>query len=371
MPSKKISAMPDLAGAQVGADEITALDVSEVDPALRNVRSTLTALFGNVPVVLIVNANSANALRVRSSALAAIPVLDVDTSVGAQATGLIVQGQAAADAVLLLAASSGADEAIAIIPKGTESVVIGNAFESATPSSRILEAVRALGNNIAGVNFVIAPGRATGNAVPGIPAFRYPLIGASGAVLQSLSTNNFGPSSLMFLHNNGDITVTNTTTETELIGAGNFGSKIIEAGLNRISRVFYVRLLGRLATTGIDSIRFRFRLGGIAGTVIADTGSVPIALTILATNGELSLECFFSFRSTGAAASVNCSSLRCDFPDNIGGATNGNLIRRISGSGVVNVNGTAAQQITISAQWSAASAGNSLVITSAEIYMSA
>lgn len=369
MPSKKINPdMPDLAGAQVGADILPLVDVSEADPALQNVRSTLTDLFGNVPVVLIVNANSANALRVRSGSGAAIPVLDVDTSIGSQATGLIVRGQPAADAVLLLAASSGADEAIAIIPKGTESVVIGNAFESGTPASRILEAVRALGNNIAGVNFQIAPGRATGNAIPGLPVFKYPLIGASGTTLQSLTTNNFPPVTQMFLHNNGDVTVANTTTETDLIGAGNLGSKIIEAGLNRVSRAFRVRLCGRMTTLN-STFNLRLRLGGIAGTIIAASGAQGTAGANTSGNGGVVIEADFSFRTTGATASVNCSSLRMDYGTDGGGVALGDVIRRISASGVVNVDGTAAQQITISGQWGTANAANSIIITSAEIYM--
>jgi hypothetical protein len=52
--SKKISALPSLAGAQVGADVLTALDVSQV-AALQNVQTTLDLFFGNVPSPTIIN----------------------------------------------------------------------------------------------------------------------------------------------------------------------------------------------------------------------------------------------------------------------------------------------------------------------------
>lgn len=57
MPSKKITGMPNLAGAQVAGDLVTLVDLSQI-PGLQNVKSSLTDFFGNVPVPVNIN-NSA------------------------------------------------------------------------------------------------------------------------------------------------------------------------------------------------------------------------------------------------------------------------------------------------------------------------
>src|SRR5688572_8413551 len=64
----------------------------------------------------------------------------------------------------------------------------GSPFE---PEDGLISRPDASGTNIAGADLDFAGGPGTGNATPGTLAVRYPLVGASGSVVQTLSLGRF------------------------------------------------------------------------------------------------------------------------------------------------------------------------------------
>src|SRR5262245_40054794 len=75
---------------------------------------------------------------------------------------------------------------------------IGRGVTDAAPTTGIINGTGGSGSNIAGGNLDLVGGKGTGNAEPGYVAVRYPLRGASGSTLQSLSTDRFPVSTVLF-----------------------------------------------------------------------------------------------------------------------------------------------------------------------------
>lgn len=93
-----------------------------------------------------ITSTSANALAVGRNG-ATNPVFNVDASVASAATGISVQGKAAAAGVAITATSSGADETIQIIPKGQGNVRIpiyfnGGSYFAISNQAQTQDAVR-------------------------------------------------------------------------------------------------------------------------------------------------------------------------------------------------------------------------------------
>lgn len=92
-------------------------------------------------------------------------------------------------------------------------------------------------------------------------------------------------------------TVTNTTTETAILGAG-VGSLSVPANLFNIGDSFHAKIGGTISAQNGDSIIIRIKTGA---TVLASTGVIPLqAVTALAWEIELD----FTIRTTGAAGSI-------------------------------------------------------------------
>lgn len=252
----------------------------------------------------------------------------------------------------------GAGEILRLLQNGAVKTVfdnsghlyIGEGVTDATPALGRINGTGGSGTDIAGANLIVVGGKGTGNAAPGLAAFQYPLTGASGATLQSLSAGVFPPWAQMHIRNDGDVVVSNTTSETSILGASQAGStKVIEAGLARVGRIFLLRMWGSVGTTGTPTLQIRLKLGS---TTIADLGAVTMANNT-SNIGGFYLEAVMTVRSVGATGVLHVLPLRFNYTTTPGGAMN-----QASGAAAPTVDFTAAQTFDVTAQWSAASASN-------------
>lgn len=147
--------------------------------------------------------------------------------------------------------------------------------------------------------------------------------------------------------------VANTTTETII-----FPNVNIAANYMHGERCLHLRASGKLSTTGTPTITFAIRWGGVAGTLLAN--SEPITNGSGVTNVAWWLEADIQTRSNGstgtllvmgsvsvhtAAATVVVSALTVSGHD---------------APAAVSVDLTAATDLSLTADWSAASASNTL-----------
>lgn len=154
--------------------------------------------------------------------------------------------------------------------------------------------------------------------------------------------------------------VANTTTETII-----FPDVTVPANYMQDGRVLRVTVRGRFSTTATPTIRFRARWGGVSGTVIWDSGTIT---TTTVTAALFGLELLIQTRSNGATGTVfviGDAEVGSAAAPTVASAT-GAPARGFFGSAgddtpaAVTVNLTADTALSISAQWSAASASNTL-----------
>ena len=251
------------------------------------------------------------------------------------------------------------------LQNSTQKAVVNNdgSFAIGTPGAsptvgRIIGPT-ASGSNIAGANLELAGGPGTGNAAQGVATFRYPLTTASGSGAQGLSTADAPAWASLFIRNNGDVTVANTTTETSILGAAQANSsKVIEAGMARVGRVFWLRIWGAVGTTGTPTLQIRLKFGS---TTIADTGTVTMANNTSGV-GNLYVEALVTVRAVGASGTAHVFPLRISY-----GSANGAAINSFAQVAAPTVDFTAAQTFDLTAQWSAASASNTITAAHALI----
>src|SRR5262245_51526572 len=116
-------------------------------------------------------------------------------------------GQVPTDVVYVVDVSAGAS--------GSKKSTLNDFLEQIPKNitDAVLKGVNGSGTNGAGGNFDLSGGRGTGNAIPGLVAVRYPLIGASGTTLQSLSTSRYPVTTGMYTNTSIGTVINNTTTE--------------------------------------------------------------------------------------------------------------------------------------------------------------
>jgi hypothetical protein len=147
--------------------------------------------------------------------------------------------------------------------------------------------------------------------------------------------------------------VANTTTETIV-----FPNVTIPANYLQDGRVLRMRAFGKLSTTGTPTMTFAIRWGGVAGTILANTEAITMASG--AANVAWEIEAYIQVRSNGATGSLF-----------VMGTAQVNLTASTSISGVFGVSGfdapaavtvdlTADTALSLTADWSAASASNTL-----------
>jgi hypothetical protein len=210
------------------------------------------------------------------------------------------------------------------------------------------------GTNIAGAHIDLHGGKATGNAIPGYLAARFPLITGTGTTLQSLSTDRFPVSVNMFTNVNFASSIANTTTETSLISShtGSAGStRVIEAGSSRAGTVYRVRIEGIYGATAGPTGRYRIKLGS---TLITDSTAsvVPNVGT-----GLFILEFLLVTYSIGSSATVGAIAVRGEFVPGLSGVVAPTFI--YAGT-FTTVDLTANQTIDVTWEWGTANALNTI-----------
>lgn len=154
--------------------------------------------------------------------------------------------------------------------------------------------------------------------------------------------------------------VANTTTETII-----FPNVTVLANFMSDGRWMELRARGRLSTTATPTVRFRLRWGGVSGTVLWDSGTITCA-TVTAALWKISID--FIVRVNGSSGSLFAMGeaiVGSAAAPSVGSATGAPAIGVFGSAGddtpaAVTVDLTADTAPALTAQWSAASASNTL-----------
>lgn len=147
--------------------------------------------------------------------------------------------------------------------------------------------------------------------------------------------------------------VANTTTETII-----FPNVTIPANYMADGRAIRLRAFGKLSTTGTPTITFAIRWGGVSGTVLATSEAITCATG--SANTAWSIEAIIQTRTNGATGTLFVMG---DVVVNLTASTNTSGTFGVSGfdaPAAVTVDLTADTALSITADWSAASASNTL-----------
>lgn len=144
------------------------------------------------------------------------------------------------------------------------------------------------------------------------------------------------------------VTVANLDTETTLVSTGE-GSLTIQKNSFSVGKTFKVKALGFYSTTGTPTITLKFKAGS---TVLVNSGALATANN--SSNAGFSFEALVTVYSLGASGTTYGQGV-C-IQDNLAPqlATN---------TSTVTLDTTANQALNVTAQWSAASASNTITIT--------
>lgn len=155
--------------------------------------------------------------------------------------------------------------------------------------------------------------------------------------------------------------IANSTTETII-----FPNITVPANYLSDGRLLRLVVMGRHSTTGTPTLTFRVRLGGVSGTVVVASGAMTCGSGVTA--AMFKVEVWIQVRTNGATGTVlgvGEAILGEDASSTVGSATNAAAHDFMGSAGVatpaaVTVDLTADQALAVSAQWSAASASNTL-----------
>lgn len=145
----------------------------------------------------------------------------------------------------------------------------------------------------------------------------------------------------------------NTTTEGII-----FPNVTIPAGYMQDGRILRLRAFGKLSTTGTPTMIWALRWGGVAGTLLATTEAIVMGSGVA--NVNWSLEILVQTRSNGATGSLIVFG---DIQVHTSATAVLNNTFGVSGfdaPAAVTVDLTADTALSLTADWSAASASNTL-----------
>ena len=180
------------------------------------------------------------------------------------------------------------------------------------------------------------------------------LLGALVAVVLVTDRQRVNGSAYDLFVQTSSVTVTNTTTETTVVGSG-IGSTTIPGNFLQASDTLRLIVLGHLSTAVAlpGTLRIKAKLGS---TTIADTGAQ--GLTANVTNAGFFGISFTTFRTAGASASTFTQG-RITVPDSL--LTNSTW--PMVNTAAQTIDSTANQVLDVTAQFGTASSSNSLTIT--------
>jgi hypothetical protein len=229
------------------------------------------------------------------------------------------------------------------------------------PADGMLAPPAASGTNIAGADLDISGGKGTGNALPGTLAVRYPLIGASGSTVQSLSTERFPVSTSLYTNTTAGDAVTDGTNETSIFTgatASPGSTRTIEGGSCRVGTKFHIRVYGTFKTLGTPTVQFKVKLGSV---IVAATGA---AVSGNNSDGLFFIDCIIYVNAIGASGKA-----RAVYEQRLT-TTVANTVTPVfivGAAGEPTVDFTANQTIDVTAQWGTAGGANNLQMLSCSI----
>jgi hypothetical protein len=156
--------------------------------------------------------------------------------------------------------------------------------------------------------------------------------------------------------------IANTTAETII-----FPNITIPATYLRAERAMRMIARGRLSTTGTPTIRFRLRWGGVAGTVLWDSGTITCGSSVTAALWSipaLDIVCRAS-GATGTLFAMGETVIGSALAPTVGSATGAAAVGVFGSAGddtpaAVTVDLSADTALSLTATWSAQSVSNTL-----------
>lgn len=147
--------------------------------------------------------------------------------------------------------------------------------------------------------------------------------------------------------------VANTTTESVI-----FTDQTIPGNYMSDGRTLRLRAFGKLSTTGTPTVTFALRWGGVAGTLLATTEALTMGSGV--TNVNWDVELYIQTRANGSSGSLLAMGV-CRVHTAAGTV----LVNVFSVSGfdvpaAVTADLTTDKALSLTADWSAASASNTL-----------
>lgn len=155
--------------------------------------------------------------------------------------------------------------------------------------------------------------------------------------------------------------IASTTTETII-----FPNVTLPANLMQDGRVLRLTAYGRHSTTATPTLTFALRWGGVSGTVLAQSGAITCGSGVTAAMWQTELKLIVRTNgATGTIFAVGHAVLGEDAAGSVGSATNASHEGFMGSAGVatpaaVTVDLTADTPLSLTADWSANSASNTL-----------
>lgn len=147
--------------------------------------------------------------------------------------------------------------------------------------------------------------------------------------------------------------VANTTTETII-----FPNITVPANYLQDGRVLRLKAFGKLSTTGTPTITFAIRFGGVSGTLLATTEAITNGSGV--SNVNWSIEALIQVRSNGSSGTLLVMGEAKVHTSSTAVSQNVFSVSGYDAPAAVTVDLTADTALSITADWSAASASNTL-----------
>lgn len=147
--------------------------------------------------------------------------------------------------------------------------------------------------------------------------------------------------------------VANTTTETSI-----FNDVTIPANYMSDGRILRIRAAGKLSTTATPTITFAFRWGGPSGTLLATTEAITNGSGV--TNVNWRVDAMIQTRTNGATGTLLVTGMAVVHTSATAVVTNIFGVSGFDAPAAVTVDLTADTLLAFTADWSAASASNTL-----------
>lgn len=155
--------------------------------------------------------------------------------------------------------------------------------------------------------------------------------------------------------------IASSTAETVIFSNATVGANYLQDG-----RALRIRASGSYSTTGTPTLTFRIRWGGVAGTLLAASAACTTPSGV--TNAMWNIDIIVQTRSNGSSGTlmaIGTATVFAAVAGTVASATGEALVTPMSAGGVTapavaTVDLTADTAFSITAQWSASSASNTL-----------